>query len=599
MTALLPAIALLAAADAVFLEHSSMVTVTSESTAVEISSEIVIPITSNGVARYSRLSVPFTRGFDSVRVTRAETRPARPGRSDASAFVTESPRASLSSQWRLESSFRELLVDFQGVETGDTLLIEIERRVDRLPMGPFYSYSFFFQGRDSVASSRFELRLPPGMDVLIWGSDAPEPVETESSTGRTMVWRGGAEPGLESLPFRVPVEEEAARVVVAGADAAGVSAGLSAALDPGLPDQSCLEELDSIILAEGPSPVRLCSWISRNIVYQGAEIGTDPGYTPQPPSVTLSRGSGVCRDMAVLLVALLRRAGLQAWPVLTGTSARLDPLVGSRSFGHMTVLAIDCGDSIYLDPSLPYAAPGAGSLPDGSCLPLVPGGRGLLQLPDGSSADTVTITVRGILSASLDTLSATVTADFAGGAENLWRGMMSSLDGDRRGEALRILFGALPGSSLELVGDPGDADGRISVTGAARFAVPVLAMEGTFAVRLPGLEQVSQVGSRAASLVLSRGDGRAVLVETPLVEVLHLSVALPEGCSASDASAPEPSVGSGYRSECTVSGDSLRLEERAGIGPSRPSAAEVADLEETFLLRACAGARTFILGYGG
>ncbi len=124
-------------------------------------------------------------------------------------------------------------------------------------------------------------------------------------------------------------------------------------------------------------------------------------------------------------------------------------------------------------------------------------------------------------------------------------------------------------------------------------------MEGTFAVRLPGLEQVSQVGSRAASLVLSRGDGRAVLVETPLVEVLHLSVALPEGCSASDASAPEPSVGSGYRSECTVSGDSLRLEERAGIGPSRPSAAEVADLEETFLLRACAGARTFILGYGG
>ena len=49
-------------------------------------------------------------------------------------------------------------------------------------------------------------------------------------------------------------------------------------------------------------------------------------------SMTFGKKYGVCRDKAALLVAMLREAGLQAYPVLISVGTKRDPEVPDPVF---------------------------------------------------------------------------------------------------------------------------------------------------------------------------------------------------------------------------------------------------------------------------
>jgi hypothetical protein len=389
------------------------------------------------------------------------------------------------------------------------------------------------------------------------------------------------------------VDETAARVVISSADAQQVSRTLFESLDPGSPDSATEAVLDSLVRSTDGSPEALSAIVSSMITYAGAEIGADPGYTPQPPSLTLSRRSGVCRDMAVLLVALLRRAGIEAWTVLSRSSPRLDPLVGSRSFDHMIVMAVCNGDTSWLDPSADAAGGGAG-MRGLRVLPLTPEGSVILELADPVGLDTLDIEMDATLSAGMDTLRATMRVNFAGGAEDLWRGMMRSVPPADRPEALRMLFGALPGSDLDLIGEPGNPEGALSVAGTALYPVPLLRSGNGYDACIPGLDEIDQAGTRMAAILLAgREGGDRMHLETPLLECLRITIdvqgaipGLPEGIAESH-----------YR--CGWEGSQTRvvLSESALLAPVWPGPEDAAGILSALLLRGSPGNRVLhILG---
>ena len=64
---------------------------------------------------------------------------------------------------------------------------------------------------------------------------------------------------------------------------------------------------------------------------------TSPGYAPHDIDITFANRYGVCRDKAALLVAMLRMAGHDAFPVLIHVGAKHDPDVPQPFFNHAIV----------------------------------------------------------------------------------------------------------------------------------------------------------------------------------------------------------------------------------------------------------------------
>ena len=96
----------------------------------------------------------------------------------------------------------------------------------------------------------------------------------------------------------------------------------------------------------------LFRFVSQEVRYMGLTLEDDaPGYEPHDVDVTFDNRYGVCRDKAALLVALLRIAGVQAFPVLIHAGAKMDPEVPTPYFNHAIVAVAAAGGYVLMDPT--------------------------------------------------------------------------------------------------------------------------------------------------------------------------------------------------------------------------------------------------------
>lgn len=102
--------------------------------------------------------------------------------------------------------------------------------------------------------------------------------------------------------------------------------------------------------------MRALSFVQNDIRYLSISIGEN-SHRPSLPAEVLSRRYGDCKDKSQLLVAILRRLGIDAAPVLVPTQMRkgLDTLLPSSSpFDHAIVQASIDGKTYFLDPTLQH-----------------------------------------------------------------------------------------------------------------------------------------------------------------------------------------------------------------------------------------------------
>jgi transglutaminase-like putative cysteine protease len=98
---------------------------------------------------------------------------------------------------------------------------------------------------------------------------------------------------------------------------------------------------------------RIFTFVSQKIRYMGITTETvAPGYEPHDVCMTFSNRYGVCRDKAALLVAMLRLADIDAYPVLINVGHKLDPDVPLTWFNH-AIVAVRRDDGTYelMDPT--------------------------------------------------------------------------------------------------------------------------------------------------------------------------------------------------------------------------------------------------------
>ncbi len=81
---------------------------------------------------------------------------------------------------------------------------------------------------------------------------------------------------------------------------------------------------------------RLLHWVAENIRYAGITMGKGEGYTLHPGTMTFHDRCGVCKDIAGMLITMLKVAGLDVYPAMTMAGEKVED-VPADQFNHCVV----------------------------------------------------------------------------------------------------------------------------------------------------------------------------------------------------------------------------------------------------------------------
>lgn len=214
------------------------------------------------------------------------------------------------------------------------------------------------------------LRRAGGRDVREWVATDPEPVALDADAPS---WhRPWPRVAVSTMPSWRRVVEWA----------------LPLYRDPVFP--SALAAPAARIEAEGggdaAKAVKALRLVQDRIRYTSLSIGTG-SYRPRDPATVVAQGWGDCKDKALLLVTLLRRLGIAAWPALTDIDQGIAlgrEIPSPHAFDHVVVLMRIGGRDIWVDPTIAHEGgdlAGLAPLPYRRALPIRRGQRELETIP--------------------------------------------------------------------------------------------------------------------------------------------------------------------------------------------------------------------------
>lgn len=99
----------------------------------------------------------------------------------------------------------------------------------------------------------------------------------------------------------------------------------------------------------------LLHWVAQNIRYSGQTMGKGEGYTLHSGAMIFEQRSGVCKDIAGMLITMMRAAGLDSYGAMTMAGSRIEDIPADQ-FNHCVVaLKQKDGSYVMYDPTwVPY-----------------------------------------------------------------------------------------------------------------------------------------------------------------------------------------------------------------------------------------------------
>ena len=226
---------------------------------------------------------------------------------------------------------------------------------------------------------------------------------------------------------------------------------------------------------------RAVAFVQGSIRYTALDMGAN-SHAPQLPETTLARRYGDCKDKAVLLVALLREAGIQAEPVLVNTTAGkylANWLPGTNAFDHVVVRAVVAGKDYWVDATRDRETGGMASrdpLPFKLGLPICGGCSALVPIPDPMPASPlVEVTERIKLSDTPEGYAAAfgVVTDYRGLRATDTRATFDNEGAEEMGRRyvryMRTFYEGMEAVGLPAI-DPSEGNGRLRTREGYRVA---------------------------------------------------------------------------------------------------------------------------------
>ena len=203
-----------------------------------------------------------------------------------------------------------------------------------------------------VRRSRLILDVPASLTPRLLEENwrYPRPVQTAGGR-RVYTWALADVPTIDPEPFAASPNSVYVGIKIAGTvswnDIARWYAGLSRdryTLTPEL--EATLRELVAGARTREDSLRAIHRWVAQDFRYVSLSLGLG-GYQPRTPASVLQTQYGDCKDKATLFIALARRIGARAYPVLLRSTGGVERTLPSISqFDHM-IAAVARPDSGY------------------------------------------------------------------------------------------------------------------------------------------------------------------------------------------------------------------------------------------------------------
>ncbi|APR81551.1 Transglutaminase-like enzyme, putative cysteine protease [Minicystis rosea] len=285
---------------------------------------------------------------------------------------------------------RVLRAPLPGVKVGAVVEESIVTRTKRPFFGDGFVHQVALQTGVKTEQAELVIDLPEGAPLRHEVRGAKVTLEETHSGGRHQLrFRGGPYPGLAPMdafaPSDVPMWPEVA--FSTGASWQPIVEAYSRLVEETLRDLPFAGVIQKEV-KPGDSPKvkadKLLAWIKKRVRYAGIEFG-ESAIAPQRPAETLKRGYGDCKDQAVLLVGLLREAGVPARVALLRAGFDDDvrrELPALNAFNH-AIVVVPGATPLWIDPTVDLGRAGELPGPDQGRLALVIDGdtRDLTRTP--------------------------------------------------------------------------------------------------------------------------------------------------------------------------------------------------------------------------
>ena len=254
---------------------------------------------------------------------------------------------------RIYDGTRTALVFLRDIRAGDVLDYSWSLAGANPILGGRYTGEYDLSSGVPSRRIRHRLLWPPGR-TLQWRGAAP--VITADADGKILTWEAADVPALD-VEDSIPSWYEPWRAVQVSEFASWHSVAMWAEEMFRLDERSKSEvkELADELRAAHPTRdaqvTAAIRFVQDDIRYLGLEMGRN-SHEPHQPWETLDARWGDCKDKTLLLVALLRELGLEAYPALVNTRLQHrieEKLPSPFLFDHVIAHVIDNGRTYWVD----------------------------------------------------------------------------------------------------------------------------------------------------------------------------------------------------------------------------------------------------------
>jgi hypothetical protein len=232
------------------------------------------------------------------------------------------------------------------------------------PMPGEYFEIVLFQAGVPILEKRHEVHLPPGklLHSQVYNG-ALQASTSYDEQGNTYAWWGRDLPAASREPRQPDASDYVSKVVLATVESWEAKSRWFFEVNDNQFDNSpaiaakvrqILEETGTAGGSEAEKADALVHWVAQNIRYSGQTMGKGEGFTLHPGTMILEQRSGVCKDIAGMLITMMRAAEIEAYAAMTMAGSRIEE-VPADQFNHCVVARRDGDDWVMYDPTwVPY-----------------------------------------------------------------------------------------------------------------------------------------------------------------------------------------------------------------------------------------------------
>lgn len=349
-------------ADSVVLEEKEHVGYNPDGTYESVSEYWTKILTEKGRREESTITISYSKRYGEAAIVYVGAVDANGAEReiDVAATTKESTDNSSMSANIYDPLDRKITCTVPGLKVGETVHVKIVRKTFKSRIENHWADISILEWKSPILKSVYEVKAPAGLPVKAKAVRNPlgNVIESEKrlEDGSTLyVFTATNSPQMFPEPDMPPAYTQVQNVRLSTAsDWREISRWYWRLCLPHLEKTNSamtnkVHELKGSLAGE-ELVANIFKFVSQEIRYMGLTMeDTSPGYAPHDVDITFNNRYGVCRDKAGLLVAMLRIAGIEAFPVLINVGAKMDKEVPLPYFNHAVVAAeLEKGSRRYL-----------------------------------------------------------------------------------------------------------------------------------------------------------------------------------------------------------------------------------------------------------